>query len=64
MAGNQTFTFLAGKGMALGGVAGQIHYLALGANTLIEGDTNGDKIIDFQIELKGTIGLSAGDFVL
>lgn len=64
MSGNQSFTFLASKGMAFGGVAGQIHYLALGANTLIEGDVNGDKIIDFQLELKGTLGLSAADFVL
>ncbi len=62
--GNQTFTFLGGKGAAFTGATGQIHYLAAGANTLIEGDTNGDKRFDFQIELKGTVALSAADFVL
>jgi serralysin len=61
---DQVFTFLATKGAAFTGVAGQLHYLASGTNTLVEGDTNGDKIVDFQIELKGALTLTAADFVL
>lgn len=63
-AGNGTFTFLEGLGSAFTGVAGQLHFVALGANTLVEGDTNGDTVADFQIELFGTIALTAADFIL
>ena len=62
--GNQAFTFQAAKGAAFTGVVGQIHYLQQGGATIIEGDTNGDKVADFQIELKGQITLTAGDFLL
>lgn len=67
-AGNNNFVFL-GKGVFTG-VAGQLHYklqdLSGSANdrTFIEGDTNGDKIVDFQIELNGIKALVAADFIL
>ena len=32
--------------------------------TLIEGDTNGDGLADFQIQLKGLFNLTKADFVL
>ena len=64
LAANQAFTFLATKGAAFTGVAGQLHYLASGTNTIVEGDTNGDKIADFQIELTGAKTLTSVDFVL
>lgn len=64
VAGNNTFVFQTVKGAAFTHVAGLLHYLALGANTLIEGDLNGDAVADFQIELTGTITLTAADFVL
>ena len=64
LAGNQAFTFLALKGAAFTGVAGQLHYVASGANTIVEGDVNGDKVADFQIQLDGTKTLTAPDFVL
>ncbi len=32
--------------------------------TIIEGDVTGDGRADFQIELKGLIGLTAADFLL
>ncbi|MEQ1717011.1 MAG: hypothetical protein ABL907_13670 [Hyphomicrobium sp.] len=47
------------------GVAGQLHYtLVNSANnaldrTIIEGDLNGDRVADFQIELKGLFALTA-----
>jgi Ca2+-binding RTX toxin-like protein len=64
IAGDQAFTMLAAKGAAFTGVAGQLHYFASGANTVIEGDMNGDKIADFQIQLNGNIALTKADFIL
>ncbi len=64
-AGNGTFVFQSVKDTAFTGVAGQLHYLTSGANTLIEGDFNGDSIADFQIELTGNITLTGGvDIIL
>ena len=64
ISGNQAFNFQAVKGAAFTGVAGQLHYLASGANTLVEGDINGDKIADFQSQLTGLKTLTAVDVVL
>ncbi len=64
IAGNQAFSFLATKGAAFGHIAGQLHYLASGANTLVEGDVNGDAVADFQILLNGTLTLTSPDFIL
>ncbi len=68
--GNGPFAFLDARGAAFTGVAGQLRFvwqdLTATANdkTLIEGDANGDKIADFQIELTNLIGLTKNDFVL
>lgn len=68
LAGDQAFIWKATA--AFTGVAGQLHYrlenLAGTANdkTIIEGDINGDKIADFQIELTGLKTLVAADFIL
>jgi Ca2+-binding RTX toxin-like protein len=35
-----------------------------GSATIVSGDTNGDGRADFEIELRGATGLSAGDFIL
>ena len=32
--------------------------------TIVEGDIDGNKVADFQIELKGLVGLTAADFML
>ena len=60
LAGDGTFVFQAVKDTAFTGVAGQLHYLTSGANTLIEGDFNGDGVADFQIELTGNIATLTG----
>lgn len=61
-AGAAAFAF---KGKAaFSGVAGQLHYFFQGTNTIVEGDTNGDKVADFQIELTGLKTLSSLDFIL
>ncbi len=70
IAGNQSFSFLAVKGAAFTGVAGQLHWLQINAagtvndKTIIEGDIDGDKVGDFQIELSGLKTLTASDFIL
>lgn len=76
LAGDQNFAFLATRGAAFTGVAGQLRYVwEDNANnaldkTIIEGDVNGDRLVDFQIELSGfqaqsgLKALTASDFVL
>jgi hypothetical protein len=46
------------------GKAGELRASALGANTLVTGDVNGDAVADFHILLTGTHTLAAGDFLL
>lgn len=62
--GNDAFAWI-GTG-AFSGVAGQLHYHrdAATAQTLVEGDTNGDRAADFQLALTGLKSLTATDFVL
>ena len=69
-AGATAFKFLSLKGAAFTGVKGQLHWLQINATgtandkTIVEGDINGDKIADFQIELTGLKALTATDFIL
>ena len=55
-AGNAAFKFLAKEGASFTGVKGQLHWLQIDVagtandKTLIEGDVNGDRHADFQIE--------------
>ena len=63
-AGSTAFSFLATKGAAFTGMAGQLHYAANGTNTLIEGDTDGDGVANFQLLLAGTLTLTGSDFML
>ena len=68
--GNTAFSFLAAHGAAFTGAAGQLRWfrqdLAGTANdrTIVEGDINGNKVADFQIQLTGMKTLTAADFVL
>lgn len=69
-AGNTAFVLLATKGAAFTGLAGQLRWFQSDSTnnaldkTIIEGDINGDKVADFQIELTGLKNLVAADFVL
>ena len=51
--GNAAFVWLGTA--AFGGAAGQLHYKTNATlnQTLVEGDTNGDRIADFQLALIG-----------
>jgi Ca2+-binding RTX toxin-like protein len=68
VSGNQAFTFIGNP--AFTGKADQLHYVLINkpgtANdlTIVEGDVNGDKVADFQIELIGLKALSKYDFIL
>jgi serralysin len=66
-AGNNAFSFIDTD--AFSGVAGQLRYEHASAGksafiTIVEGDTNGDRLADFQIELTNWKTLNAGDFLL
>lgn len=62
IAGNQVFQFI-GSG-AFTGQEGQLRTMASGGSTFVYGDTNGDKVADFGIQLTGVAVLTAGDFIL
>src|SRR5204863_228069 len=55
------FRFL-GNGVAFDGKSDALHTISSGGNTIVEGDINGDKVADFQIELTGSKALTQGDF--
>lgn len=46
-----------------GGVAGQLRYQQVGAYTMVQGDVNGDRVADFELNLKGHFELTSADFV-
>jgi hypothetical protein len=45
------------------GQAGQVRYAAFDGGTIVELDSNGDRLADFQVELKSQVALSFGDFL-
>ena len=59
---DNAFTFIGTA--AFSGVAGQLHYKIANGDTLVTGDTNGDRMADFMIVVSGTHTLYASDFVL
>lgn len=60
-AGNQAFTFITGP---FHHVSGEMHVFNSGANTIVDGDVNGDGNVDFFILAKGVHDLTADDFIL
>ena len=69
-AGNAAFSFLVSKGAAFTSVAGQLRWFqdnrpgSVNDKTIVEGDINGNKVADFQIQLTGLKTLTAADFIL
>lgn len=57
LAGMQPFTYIAGA--AFSNVAGQLRL----ASEVLYGDTNGDSVSDFQIQLNGVTSLTNADFI-
>ena len=62
MAGNQAFSMIGTS--ALSKVAGQLHYKTVGADTLLQGDVNGDGIADFELQLTGVHSFAPADVML
>ena len=62
VAGDQAFSFVGSA--AFSSTAGELRAFVSGADTVIEGDINGDAVADFQIFLTGNITVVAGDFTL
>ncbi|MET3927840.1 calcium-binding protein [Devosia sp. 2618] len=68
--GDDAFTFKAAQSTTFSGTPGQLIWSQQNVSgtandkTIIMGDTNGDKIADFHIELSGLINLNSGDFLL
>jgi Ca2+-binding RTX toxin-like protein len=46
------------------GKEGELRYYFKGGDTYVNGDTNGDKVADFEIKLSGEIALHGSDFAL
>ena len=61
--GYDQFKFIATAGFH--GAAGELNYFYNGAAgvTTLQGDTNGDGVADFAIDLTGNVALSAADFI-
>ena len=45
------------------GIAGQLRYQVVGAYTIVSGDTNGDKVADFEIGVAGNLALLSSDLL-
>jgi hypothetical protein len=45
------------------GTAGEVRAVSFDGTTIIEGDSNGDRVADFQIELADALALTVDDFV-
>ncbi|RYG87095.1 MAG: hypothetical protein EON59_08375 [Alphaproteobacteria bacterium] len=65
LSGGQDFTFIAANDGSFTGTAGELawHTEATTGRTLVQGDVNGDRIHDFELELSGIKSLKASDFI-
>ena len=59
---NNAFTFIGSA--AFSNVAGQLRVFTQSGNTFVVGDTNGDGVADFQIQVDGIVPLVDTDFIL
>ncbi len=61
LTGNQTFSFIGV--VAFSNVAGQLRVVN-GANSVIQGDVNGDGVADFELQLNAIAAVSVNDILL
>ena len=57
-----TFSFIGTAGFS--GTAGELHYEQVAGETVVNGDTDGDGVSDFEIHCVGTINFTVNDFIL
>jgi Ca2+-binding RTX toxin-like protein len=62
LAGDQAFTFIGSA--AFHNIAGELRFAVAGGGLAVQGDTNGDGIADFTLNLSGVSTLVSGDFFL
>jgi serralysin len=66
VAGDDAFRFVDNRPFS--GLSGELHYgnrtVAGASSTIVEGDVDGDRLADFQVELSGRYTLVAADFIL
>jgi pectate lyase len=62
LSGDQGFTWLGAR--AFSGSAGELRASQEAGRTVISADVDGDRTADLEIELSGSHGLTAGDFIL
>lgn len=60
--GDQNFAFIGTAAFA--GVAGELRYEKVGGNTFVYGDTDGDAVADFQLQINGELTMFSSDFLL
>ena len=60
--GHQAFTMIGIN--AFSKVAGQLRYDVIGADTIMQGDVNGDGIVDFELQLTGAHTFVPADLIL
>lgn len=60
--GNQAFKWIGKK--AFSGKAGELHFVKKAGYVLVEGDIDGDRRADFQIQLDDLGGIGKGDVIL
>jgi Ca2+-binding RTX toxin-like protein len=60
--GNQAFTWIGS--FSFSNTAGELRFSSISNGVAVSGDTNGDGVADFVINVTGAGGLSAADFVL
>ena len=60
--GDNAFSFIGTS--AFSGSKGELRTKQVGGNTYVQGDVDGDAAKDFEIELTGSLTLTAGDFLL
>lgn len=60
--GDQAFQMIGAR--AFSGAAGELRYQQVNNSTILTGDTNGDRVADFSIELAGRMTLTTSDFLL
>jgi serralysin len=60
--GDDDFKFIGTQ--AFHHIAGELHYVVEGANSIIQGDVNGDGTADFSIKVLGITSVTGSDFFL
>jgi len=60
--GDQAFTFIGF--LPFDGTPGKLRWQQSGSDSIVQGDIDGDSVADFEIEIRGVIGIFGEDFIL